>query len=59
MSIKDSSGHVIFYSDKTEFKEKYSKKLRAGTYYYDIDYSGIDGDFELYAAIRTAFGINY
>lgn len=59
VSVKDSDGNVIFQSSERGFKESFVKELKAGTYYYDIQYSGIEGDFEIFAAVRTVFGINY
>ena len=55
--VRDSFNHTIFQTDSTAFDSDFSKELPVGVYYYDISYDGITGDFELYAAIRSMFGI--
>ena len=56
VSLKDPSGADIFRTDEINFEEKKAMVLDPGVYSYDINYSGVKGDFELFGAVYKIFG---
>lgn len=57
VNVRDSAEHIIFQTNNVNFEEHFTKELSAGVYYFDISYHGINGDFELYAVVRSFLGV--
>lgn len=59
VKLAKENGEVIFKNEDVNFNKKYTTTLEPGKYNYSIEYSELDGEFNISASKKTIFGISF